>query len=107
MQNLTPGIGSHNPRGAASGLPYRRNYGRLLVVVAVVATLCFPQFQDRSTWGAGTLRGLIGTFALSIGLLWAPALFYAGIRAKCTADWTIALIGLATLLFWIPWLIQT
>ena len=102
MQELTP---VELPREPSPELPYRRSYGRLLVVAAVVATLCLPLFRDQSSSVLDALRALLVTFGLGIALLWAPALFYAGIRTKCTTDWTIALIGMVTLLFWIPWLI--
>ncbi|MEM8671523.1 MAG: hypothetical protein AAGG48_28645 [Planctomycetota bacterium] len=93
-----------HPQDAPSELPYRQGYGRFLVLSAVVATLCFPLLHD-STWVTNAVRGFAGTYGLGIALLWAPVLLYAGIRTKCTADWSVALIGLSTLVFWIPWLV--
>jgi hypothetical protein len=86
-------------------LPYRRNYGRLLIAATVVATLMFPFVPKQPDDSIGVLRGILATFALGLASLWAPVLVYAGLRTNCTLDWVAGVFGMLTLLFWIPCLI--
>lgn len=77
----------------------------MLIAATVIATLVFPFIPRHSDVAIVAMRGTIVTFAVAIASIWAPTFFYAGLRTRCTFDWVVGLIGMLTLLFWIPCLI--
>jgi hypothetical protein len=48
---------------------------------------------------------MVRTFGMSMACLWSPALAYGGLRTGNTADVVIGLGGVASLAFWIPWIV--
>ena len=90
-----------------SDILYRRNYGRLLIAIAVVATVLFPLIPVGGSNATDAARVLVGTFGMGIALLLAPIFVYAGLRTKCPGDTIAGILGMLTLLYWLPSLITS
>jgi len=90
-----------------SAIPYRRNYGRLVIAVSVVATCLFPLIPVGGSTATEFVRALTGTFGMSIALLLAPAFIYAGLRTKCPGDVVAGSLGMLTLLYWVPKIVMS
>lgn len=88
-----------------SRLQYGRIFGRLLIVAVVLATLVFPFIPEESEGVVAVIRVVVGTFGFGFASIWAPALLYAGLRTQSTIDSLAGVVGLLTLIFWIPTMI--
>lgn len=83
-------------------VPYRRNYGRVLVALAILTAFIYPWIPTNSQEPYTSSRALIGTLAVGIASLWAPTLVYCGWRTNNREDFIVGCLGTSTLLYWVP-----
>ena len=95
------------PNMTTDSLPYRRTYGRVMVLFVLVAVPVFAFLPHGTTGTFSAIRAFVGTFGTSMAALLCPALIYAGLRTRCLMDAIAGFVGALTFFYWVPRVLLT
>ena len=86
----------------ADDIPYRRTYGRILVVLVLAAVPIAALLPNSATGIAMYIRAFVGTYGMGVAMIVGPTLAYSGLRTCNIVDVLFGCAGMLTLIYWIP-----